>query len=489
MKLNITAIKFIPFLKRNNLNILIFILTLFIFFATNPFRLHYWSADHEFIILNNTLNLNFQSIHYDHTGLVLFIFLKILFQIFSLFSENISSDYLSFMNLLDEKKFLNHIFLIRFFNLFIIFFIIFFLNKIIFALTKDKFLSLALSITVLLSKPILGFFYEVRTDTMSILLFLLAIYLLIIPSYRFLIAFFLSLTYVNKVNFIPYILIFPLIKLLFLKIDHKNINFDFFNKFIIFFGIWSFFYFIIFFNITINSQNSFNTQIPLSNLSFFYQFFIFGMILLSYNFLGFNFSRLILANAFFGISLSIILASFFIDKYVLTLLFNPFEHMIRYTPGDKSILGSAKKLFIADFVNYTLLIKDNLLFIFVSLTIVICNIYKIIKYKFSYTDLIPISIFLIINFQFMRGYFVRYESIFFILMIIYLSYIVKLLSKKFNITIAILLLICSFYFPAKLVFGKILYDPFTSQDINVACDMGRDWVKGKLGLYMQGFCK
>ena len=151
--------------------------------------------------------MNFQSIHYDHTGLVLFIFLKILFQIFSLFSENISSDYLSFMNLLDEKKFLNHIFLIRFFNLFIIFFIIFFLNKIIFALTKDKFLSLALSITVLLSKPILGFFYEVRTDTMSILLFLLAIYLLIIPSYRFLIAFFLSLTYVNKVNFIPYILI------------------------------------------------------------------------------------------------------------------------------------------------------------------------------------------------------------------------------------------------------------------------------------------
>ena len=105
MKLNITAIKFIPFLKRNNLNILIFILTLLIFFATNPFRLHYWSADHEFIILNNTLNLNFQSIHYDHTGLVLFIFLKILFQIFSLFSENISSDYLSFMNLLDEKKF------------------------------------------------------------------------------------------------------------------------------------------------------------------------------------------------------------------------------------------------------------------------------------------------------------------------------------------------------------------------------------------------
>ena len=489
MKLNIIAIKFIPFLKSNNLNILIFILTLLIFLATNPFRLHYWSADHEFIILNNILNLNFQSIEYDHTGLVLFIFLKILFQIFSLFSENISSDYSSFMNLLDEKKFLNHIFLIRFFNFFIIFFIIFFLNKIFLALTNDKFLSLALSITVLLSKPILGFFYEVRTDTMSILLFLLAIYLLIIPSYRFLIAFFLSLTYVNKVNFIPYILIFPLIKLLFLKIDYKNINFDFFNKFIIFFGIWSFFYFIIFFNITINSQNSFNTHIPLSNLSFFYQFFILGMILLSYNFFGFNFSRLTLANAFFGISLSIILASFFIDKYVLTLLFNPFEHMIRYTPGDKSILGSAKKLLIADFVNYTLLIKDNLLFISVSLTIVICNIYKIIKYKFSYTDLIPILIFLIINFQFMRGYFLRYESIFFILMVIYLSYIARLLSKKFNITMAILLLICSFYFPAKLVFGKILYDPFTPQDINVACDMGRDWVKGKLGLYMQGFCK
>ena len=89
----------------------------------------------------------------------------------------------------------------------------------------------------------------------------------------------------------------------------------------------------------------------------------------------------------------------------------------------------------------------------------------------------------------MRGYFLRYESIFFILMVIYLSYIARLLSKKFNITMAILLLICSFYFPAKLVFGKILYDPFTPQDINVACDMGRDWVKGKLGLYMQGFCK
>ena len=54
---------------------------------------------------------------------------------------------------------------------------------------------------------------------------------------------------------------------------------------------------------------------------------------------------------------------------------------------------------------------------------------------------------------------------------------------------AIILLISSFYFPAKLVSGKIFYDPFTSQDINVACDMGRDWVKGKLGLYMQGFCK
>lgn len=488
MKLNITAINSISFLKRNNLTISIFFLTLLIFLATKPYRLHYWSADHDYIILNNILNLNFQSIHYDHTGLVLFIILKIFFQIFSVFSENISSDYLSFMHLLDEKKFLSHIFLIRFFNFFLIFFIILLVNKIILTLTNDKFLSLALSITVLLSKPFLGFFYEVRTDTVSVLLFLIAIYLLIIPSYRYLIAFFLSLTYINKVNFIPYIFLFPLIKLLFPKIDYKNINLDFYSKFIIFFGIWTFFYFIIFFNITINSQNSFNTHIPLSSLSFFYHFFIFGIILLSYNLFGFKFSRLNLVNVFFGISLSIILASFFIDKYTLTLLFNPFEHMIRYTPGDKSILGSAKKLLIADLVNYSHLVKDNLLFIFVSLTIVIFNTFKIIKYKFSYTDLIPISIFFIINFQFLRGYFARYESIFFILMIIYLSYLAQLLSKKINISLAIILLICSLYFPFKLISGNISYDPFVPQGLNVACDMGRDWVKGELGHYMKGFC-
>lgn len=490
MKLNITEIKLISFLKSNVLNILFFILILLIFLATNPFRLFYWSADHDFIILNNILNLNFQSINYDHTGLVLFIVLKILFQIFSLFSENISSDYSSFVNFLDEEKFLNHIFFIRFFNFLIIILIIFLINKIIFTLTKDKFLGFALLITVIFSKNILGFFYEVRTDTMSILLFLVAIYLLIIPSYRFFIAFFISLSYINKVNFIPYIFIFPLIKLLFPKIDYKNINFDFFNKFIIFFGIWSFFYFIIFFNITINSQNSFNTQIPLSSLSFFYQFFIFGMILLSYNFFGFNVSRSSLANAFFGISLSIILASFFIDKYILTLIFNPLEHMIRYTSGDKSFTtDTIRKFLVPDVAIYLNLIKDNLIFIIVSLTIMICNLYKIIKYKFSFTDLIPLLIYFIINFQFLRGYFLRYESVFFILMIIYLSYITCFLPKKFNIFLSIFLLICSFYFPIKLASGKIEYQPFAPQELHVACDMGRDWVKGKLGLYMQGFCK
>ena len=469
-------------------NILLFTILLIVYFFTNPFRQHYWSSDHEYLILHNVLNLSFQSIQYDHTGLATFLIIKLFFTLVSFFSDQINSNYENFIILLDENKLSRHIFFLRFINFILIYFTIFFLFKIIKYLTNNLVISLIISASIIFSKPFMSLFFEVRTDTISILLFCFAIYLATISCYRYIISFILTLTYFNKVNFLPYILFFPFIKIM-LKKKLQDVELDFYNVIVILFGLWVIIYYILFFNISINNLTSLNTQLNLSSLAYFYQVLIFLIIVFSYKSLGFEFKLNYFYNALYGISLSIILATFFIDKYILTLIFNPFEHMTRYSSVSDGFLDFLKKLFYPNKGQYYLLFKDNFYLIFIISITLILNFFKIINNKYNLTDLIPICIFLMMNFQFLRGYFVRYETPILFLLIIYLCHISTYFKQKVIFTISLLLLLISLLFPFKVLQNDVSYQPFISQDIEVACHQGRDWIKGKFGNYLESLCQ
>ena len=216
---------------------------------------------------------------------------------------------------------------------------------------------------------------------------------------------------------------------------------------------------------------------------------IFLIIFFSYKSLGFEFKLNYFYNALYGISLSIILATFFIDKYILTLIFNPFEHMTRYSSVSDGFLDFLKKLFYPNKGQYYLLFKDNFYLIFIISITLILNFFKIINNKYNLTDLIPICIFLMMNFQFLRGYFVRYETPILFLLIIYLCHISTYFKQKVIFTISLLLLLISLLFPFKVLQNDVSYQPFISQDIEVACHQGRDWIKGKFGNYLESLCQ
>ncbi len=197
-------------LYKNKFELLILLILITVFIVSNPFRDYSWSADHDLLILDKSLKLGFQSINYEHTGLLTFVIYKI-FLIFASVISEINSNYNNFLEGLDVNKVNSHIVYLRFINLLIIFQILIFLNKILLRILDDVIICFLITIIVLFSKPILGFVYEIRTDTTAIFLYLFALYIFISKyNYSWLLSLLLSLSYITKINIIPLVFTFPI---------------------------------------------------------------------------------------------------------------------------------------------------------------------------------------------------------------------------------------------------------------------------------------
>tara|TARA_B100001057_G_C22791184_1_gene927660 strand:- start:1005 stop:1649 length:645 start_codon:yes stop_codon:yes gene_type:complete len=210
-------------LYKYKFELLILLILITIFIVSNPFRDYSWSADHDLLILDKSLKLGFQSINYEHTGLLTFVIYKI-FLIFASVISEINSNYNNFLEGLDVNKVNSHTVYLRFINLLIIFQILIFLNKILMRILDDVIICFLITIIVLFSKPILGFVYEIRTDTTAIFLYLFALYIFISKyNYSWLLSLLLSLSYITKINIIPLVFTFPILKNLIKKNNLKNI--------------------------------------------------------------------------------------------------------------------------------------------------------------------------------------------------------------------------------------------------------------------------
>lgn len=474
-------------LYKNKFELLILLILITVFIVSNPFRDYSWSADHDLLILDKSLKLGFQSINYEHTGLLTFVIYKI-FLIFASVISEINSNYNNFLEGLDVNKVNSHIVYLRFINLLIIFQILIFLNKILLRILDDVIICFLITIIVLFSKPILGFVYEIRTDTTAIFLYLFALYIFISKyNYSWLLSLLLSLSYITKINIIPLVFTFPILKNLIKKNNLKNIQFDFFNYFIIFFGFCCFVYYILFFNISIDNTNSLNTHIKLSMFGFYYQVLLMIIFLVLFKLFD-EFNKSSFINSLFGISLALVFSSALIDKYNFTLIFNPLENMVRYTPTSDNLLLSIKQIFIIDYQKYSQYLTDNYIIISIFIICIFLNVIKIYKKNFSFSDFTLLIVILVTNFQLVRGHFVRYEIYSLIILIIYFAFMLKFLSNFYKKLVLSILLIISFYLPYNLVFNNLNYQPFISQEKFISCEQGRDWIKDEFGKFLSEQC-
>jgi len=100
-----------------------------------------------------------------------------------------------------------------------------------------------------------------------------------------------------------------------------------------------------------------------------------------------EFNKSSFINSLFGISLALVFSSALIDKYNFTLIFNPLENMVRYTPTSDNLLLSIKQIFIIDYQKYSQYLTDNYIIISIFIICIFLNVIKIYKKNFSFQTL------------------------------------------------------------------------------------------------------
>ena len=486
LKLNIKTLKN---LDKNYLFILIF--TIFIFLYFNPYRVFYWSADQDLLFIKYSLGLLHQKIDYDHTGIFAFIFNYLAFKLLSVINFIDYDSLITFVSNLNELKLQKSILIIRFTNIFILILILFLLYKIFKIIGLARSTSLYLVIFFSLSKSFLSYHFEVRTDLFSILLIVLSILLILKNSYLYLITFTLSLAYVNKTNFFPILFFFPIFVFIYNKNKLKTFSVGFVDKFLslIFFII--FLYFILLFRISVDGKTSLNTELPIFIFSTFYQLFFVLYFLFLYYFFNKKFVPLnIFVNFIFGCLLTVFIFTFFLEKNIITLLYSPYEHLVRYSSSELDKKDIFMNLLFNKNLNfYKSFIKDNL-FIFIFIFIYFSLKIKSKITLFNKYDFLIIFSFFFLNFQLLRGHYLRYEIYSSIFLVIYIAYALKeSLYKKKTVN---LFLILSIIFMSPFIYNiknnNISYSPFVPQTFNEICGMGRDWIKGDFGGFLIRYC-
>ena len=292
-------------------------------------------------------------------------------------------------------------------------------------------------------------------------------------------------------NIIPLIFVLPFLRLTKdlsgFKYLKKN-NYDFIFIFFVFFNL---IYFITFFNISLNGINSLNTDIKLFNFGAYYQLILIVFYFLLIKILFSNIQIKYLRDILIGISFALIVCSFFISKYYYALLFNPIEHLTRFTPNSQNTFESLIKIFFNDNLShYKSFFNDNYYFFSTLVLIIVLRLSLIDKLKLRKYDSLLLISYLVLNFQFTRDYFVRYEIYPLIILFLYLIILISqtaIKKNKLKLIITIYFL-CNVIFPLLLFNNKIHYDPFISQEKNVSCEIGRDWIKGQLGNYLENLC-
>ena len=485
-KLNIKALN-----KIDPNYLFILIISSFVFLYFDPFRVFYWSADQDLLFIKYSLSLSEKKIDYDHTGIFAFIFYHIIFKLLFIFKIIRYDNLSSFVSNLNEIELDKAIFIIRIINNFVLVLILWILYKIFKILGLKKSTSFYLIILFSLSKPFLSYHFETRTDLFSVLLITVSVLLILKGGYLYLISFFLTLAYVNKVNFLPILFFFPILIFILKRDKLKKFDLEVEDNILLLIFFIIFFYFIFLFRFSLNGIFSFNTDLPISMFSTFYQLaFITYFYLLFFFFENKILPLDVLINIIFGCLLTIFFATFFIEKNIIIYLFNPYEHLLRYSSSEINKSNIVLNLFFnknLDF--YKSLIQDNFFILFFLFLYFFLKIKSKLNFFNKYDFLIIFSFFFL-NFQLLRGHYVRYEVYPSIFLIIYLACVLKesLFKKKIINIILVLFIILITPFLYNIKNNNISYLPFISQTHAEICGMGKDWIKGDFGNYLLRYC-
>jgi hypothetical protein len=248
---------------------------------------------------------------------------------------------------------------------------------------------------------------------------------------------------------------------------------------------------MISFRISVDGKTSLNTEMPIFIFSSFYQLFFVLYFLFFYYFFNKKFVPLnIFVNFIFGCLLTVFIFTFFLEKNIITLLYSPYEHLVRYSSSELDKRDIFINLLFNKNLNfYKSFIKDNL-FIFIFIFFYFSLKIKSKITLFNKYDFLIIFSFFFLNFQLLRGHYLRYEIYSSIFLVIYIAYALKeSLYKKKTVN---LFLILSIIFMSPFIYNiknnNISYSPFVPQTFNEICGMGRDWIKGDFGGFLIRYC-